>query len=189
MFLHPEPTLTAITTSSKATTTSSTVVTIISAKHHKQCDVDINAQSSDARQLTESLNDVVLDGNNSTCTRCFESERKQLQVIFNIPSQIHPLRVVLVGLKLSCQEPFTLLYTNLSVAGVKKQQCALRGEKVVDGVAGRVECRFLCFIGMCLGQKFQLATLFESHTWKVGNNPNAELCEVFFTLKDKGTPW
>ena len=163
-------------------------MTIISAEYHKQCDVDINVQTPDKRLLIESLNDVILDDNTSTCTRCFESEQKLLRVMFSIPGQIDLLEVVLVGLKLNCQEPFTLLYTNLSVTGVKKQQCALRSEKVVDSVTGRVECQFWCFTEMCSGHTVRLVTLFESHTWKVGNNPNAELCEVFFAFKDKGSP-
>ena len=72
------------------------------------------------------------------------------------------------------------------MSGVKKQQCVLRDENMLDSATGRVECHFECFTGTCVDNDIdiQVTALFELIMWRVGNQPNTQLCEVLFTLND-----
>ena len=184
-FSQPGTTSMAVTTSPELTTTGIEAVTIISATHYKECDVDINTQVSDTRQLKQSLTNVILDDNNSTCIGLFEFGERQLQATFLIPGQWNQLLLILVGHFLNCQEPFIVVYTGMCLTGVKKQQCVLSDYKTPNSATGRIVCHFECSIGACQESRIQITALFESHMWKASNQPTAQLCVVFYTLTDE----
>ena len=156
-------------------------MTLVSVGHHKTCGVDINTQAteSEAVQLKESFTSVFLDGNHSTCEVCFESGQRLLEITFTIPNSGHDLEFFLVGRHLNCKEPFTVVYTGLSATSVKEQQCMLREQEILDSGLDRVRCQFVCPNALCVENEIQVTTLLESHTWRVGNHPGAQLCEVF----------
>ena len=190
VLFNREPITADVTTSFELTPSINMAATLISAAYHKQCDVDVSAQTANEQQLIKSLTNVILDENNLTCISWFESAQRQLQlqVMLRSPQPRHQLGVTLIGLNMNCHEPFTVVYNSLAKAVVKKQQCTFRGGMTLESTTGFTECHFECFTGTYEDSDVQVTMLFESHKWRVGNQPTAQLREMLFILKDGDIP-
>ena len=177
---HLEATSPPTTASVYMTTTTIAATSIIRAAHRKYCHVDNTAKTQEDIQLIQSLTNTLLDGNRASCVSCFESGSKQLQVTFNVPGSVEDLEVSLVGNHVKCQEPFTVVYTDLFKSGVTKRQCNLRQATVLNNASDQVECNYICRVDKCLGKDVQLTTLFELPQRRTGNKIDTRLCEVAF---------
>ena len=154
-------------------------MTLIDTERQKTCDVDPNALTPEATLLKRIFTNVLLDGDQSTCQVCFESGSRLLQVMFSVLNIKNNFEINLVGRNLNCQEPYTVVFTRLSAAAVKKQQCVLHEQTMLDNAAGDIKCKFVCFVTLCLQDEVQVTALLASLTWRMDDQPHAQLCEVF----------
>ena len=156
--------------------------TLMRASPNRQCDSFGNIGAQSPLGIDQFVSDL-WDENNDTCFACFAGKQRYLQVTFNMTGTSKYIRVYIIGLRFSCNEPYLLVYQqnvddfSKCSAGLHSLQC--RSAHQSDTLNGKHLCGFICVI-MKPSDSVYITLELQYLRWKASGNVNAEICEVMF---------